>query len=89
MKDTFKITKTFINLIFVIVFILIFYKIFLIVRAVGNSKPLYEINVNSYNQVETYITEKYIINPDTKCLSFKDEIGIKRTVCNNYTITEY
>jgi hypothetical protein len=58
-------------------------------RAINSGKTLFQIDVNNYKDNETYITEKYIVDPNTKCVSFKDEMGIKRIVCNNYTITEY
>ena len=60
-----------------------------ITRALNADKTLYQIDANSFNGSQVYITEKYIVDPNTKCVSFKDEMGIKRTVCNNYTITEY
>lgn len=58
-------------------------------RALQNGKTLYQIDVNKFNNIETYITTEYLVDPNTKCITFKDEMGLKRTVCNNYTITEY
>lgn len=67
----------------------IIFKVGLISNTKKNNKPLYEIEVNSFNHVETYITTDYVKEPTTGCIKFKDEFGIKRIVCNNYTITEY
>ena len=58
-------------------------------RAISTGKKLYQISVNKFNETETYLTESYTIDPTTKCIVFKDMMNIKRTVCNNYTITEY
>jgi hypothetical protein len=65
------------------------FKAIFISREISNNKTLYQIDVNTYQNSETYLTEKYIVDPNTKCISFKDEMGIKRIVCNNYTVTEY
>jgi hypothetical protein len=85
----FKLTKIFIILIMCIMVGMLVFKGVFITRALNTGKTLYQIDVNSFNGAQVYITEKYIVDPNTKCLSFKDEMGIKRIVCNNYTITEY
>jgi hypothetical protein len=54
-----------------------------------NNRNIYHIRVNSYNKVETYLTDKYEKNESSGCISFKDEFEIKRIVCNSYTITQY
>lgn len=59
-------------------------------RALQNGETIYTIDVdNSNGTMESYTTTKYSVDPNTKCITFKDEIGTKKTVCNKYTITEY
>jgi hypothetical protein len=81
--------KGLIILVFIMVIGALVFKVALISRAVSSGKPLYEISVSRYDQVEEYLTSEYNVDPQTKCITFKDELGIKRTVCNNYTITQY
>jgi hypothetical protein len=89
MKRSFTIFNVvFVGVFMIIIGSLIFKGIF-VSRAINSGKTLYQIDVNNYNNHEIYITDKYIVDQNTKCLSFKDEMGIKRIVCNNYTITEY
>lgn len=64
-------------------------RIVLINNAVSEGKSVYEIKVNTFNEYETYITNKYVKDKESGCITFKDEFGFKRTVCNNYTITQY
>ena len=89
MHNSFGFFKGFFVVIFLIFIGLLIFKGVFISRAISSGKTLYQIDVNNYKDMETYITEKYIVDPNTKCVSFKDEMGIKRIVCNNYTITEY
>jgi len=42
-----------------------------------------------FKKNETYTTREYTRDKESGCIIFKDEIGIKHVVCNNYTITEY
>jgi hypothetical protein len=75
---------------FVLIFVgLIFLRINLVYNASKDGKKIYEIQVNNYKQVETYVTNEYVRDKETGCIKFKDEFGIKRVVCNNYTITEF
>ncbi len=75
--------------IFAIIFLLIMFKAYIIVDAKKSGHAIYEISVNSYNKNETYTTREYTRDKESGCIIFKDEIGIKHVVCNNYTITEY
>lgn len=52
-------------------------------------QTLYEINVDSFNKTESYMTSSYTIDKETGCIKFKDELNLTHIVCNNYTITEY
>jgi hypothetical protein len=92
-KKFFDKTFSFFRIIFfVILFVIIgsfVFKSAMIYRSFNGGKKLYQVDVNSFNNVETYLTDSYVVDPNTKCLIFKDELGIKRTICNNYTITEY
>jgi hypothetical protein len=61
----------------------------IILDAKKEGKTIYEINVNNFNNIETYTTSEYTRDEKSGCISFKDEFGIKHVVCNNYTITEF
>jgi len=61
----------------------------MVVNSMKSGNKLYEITVNSFNTHESYLTNEFTKDKETGCITFKDEIGIKRIVCNNYTITEY
>ena len=89
MNNSFRFFKVITVFFFILVIGAFIFKGVLISRAMNGGKTLYQIDVNNYRYTETYITEKYIVDPNTKCVSFKDEMCIKRIVCNNYTITEY
>ena len=65
------------------------FKIGLVTDAKRNNKTIYEIEVNNYNNVESYTTTSYEKDKESGCIKFKDEFGMKHIVCNNYTITEY
>ena len=86
MRNSFKF---FFTLIFILIIGSILWRVGLVINANKNGKVVYEINVNNFNQVESYFTTSYERDKETGCIRFKDEFGIKRTVCNNYTITEY
>ena len=62
---------------------------YMVFNALNSNRTMYEVNVNSFNRIESYITTEYQRDSTTGCLKFKDEFGIKHIVCNNYTITEY
>lgn len=61
----------------------------LVYNAVVGGKLVYQITVNSYNGPEEYITNEFTKDEKTGCITFKDELGIKRIVCNQYTITQF
>ena len=52
-------------------------------------KIVYEIQVNSFNGPESYMTNSYTRDETSGCIKFQDEFGVKHIVCNNYTISEY
>jgi hypothetical protein len=78
---------------FVIIIVIIIggfiFKVGLITEAKKNDKTIYQIEVNSFNSVESYTTTEYEKEEKSGCIKFKDEFGIKHIVCNNYSITEY
>jgi hypothetical protein len=78
---------------FVIIILIIIggfiFKVGLITEAKKNDKTIYQIEVNSFNSVESYTTTEYEKEEKSGCIKFKDEFGIKHIVCNNYSITEY
>jgi hypothetical protein len=85
----FSFTKFFIIFVFIIIIGGIIYKGVMVVNAKNNNQTVYEIDVNTYNSVESYTTTEYTKDEKTGCIKFKDEFGLKHTVCNNYSITEY
>jgi hypothetical protein len=89
MHKEFRVSSILISLLFAILLGMLLFRGVFIARAINSGKTLYQIDVNRLNEHETYITDNYIVDPNTKCISFKDEMKIKRIVCNNYTITEY
>lgn len=85
----FKTIRALIVLFFVIILALFILQGKLVLDAKNRGEKVYQIEVNSFNGVETYMTNEYTKDKETGCISFKDMIGIKRVVCNQYTITEY
>ncbi len=73
----------------VIVVALITFRASFIVNNIQKGEHVYYIEVNTFNQIETYVTTSYKLDSATRCLTFKDEFGFSKTVCNNYTITNY
>lgn len=65
------------------------FKIAMVVDAKGKGGKIYTIEVNTFNSVESYTTSEYERDDKSGCIRFKDEFGIKHTVCNSYTISEY
>lgn len=64
-------------------------RIVMVSRAKGDNNVAYHIEVNSYGRYESYVTKNYTKDKTTGCIEFIDELGLKRTICNSYTITEY
>jgi hypothetical protein len=91
--DSFDRSSSLFKVMFVVVFIIIIgtfiFKIGLITDAKRNNKTVYQIEVNNFNNFESYTTTEYEKEEKTGCIKFKDEFGIKHVVCNNYSITEY
>jgi hypothetical protein len=91
--DSFDKSFSFFKIIFAVIVVLIIgtfiFKIGLITDAKRNNKTVYQIEVNSYKNIESYTTTEYEKEEKTGCIKFKDEFGMKHIVCNNYTITEY
>lgn len=85
----FKIIRALIVFFFVIILALFILQGKLVLDAKNRGERVYRIEVNSFNGVETYMTNDYTKDKETGCISFKDMIGIKRVVCNQYTITQY
>ena len=85
----FSFFKVFFVLIFLLIIGGIIFRANMYVNAKNSGKAIYEIHVNRFNETESYMTSEYTRDKETGCISFKDEFGIKRIVCNDYTITEY
>lgn len=82
-------SKIFFGVVLSLMVIIIAFKFVFVYNVKQDGKFIYQIDVNSYNGVETYTTTEFTKDEKTGCIVFKDEFGIKRIVCNNYTITEY
>jgi hypothetical protein len=65
------------------------FKGLMIGKALQSDKNIYQIDVDSFNGTETYFATEYIVDAKTNCITFKDALGMRRTVCNKYTLTEY
>lgn len=81
--------KLFFGFVALVIVGLILFRVNVVMDARSKGKTIYEIRVNTYNQVETYVTSEYTRDKESGCITFKDEFGIKKVVCNNYTISEY
>ena len=81
--------KGFFALIFLFIIGMFVFKGVMIYNAKKSNKTVYEIQVNNFQQIESYFTSEYTKDKETGCITFKDEFGIKHIVCNNYTISQY
>ena len=86
---SFSLFKIFFVLVFLLIIGSILFRVNMYFNAKNSGKAIYEIHVNRLNESESYMTSEYTRDKETGCISFKDEFGIKRIVCNDYTITEY
>ena len=89
MKTEFDIFKIFFFMVFLLIVGLFAFRVTTVTKATKDGKKVYEISVNNFQHMESYITSEYTRDEKTGCISFKDEFGLKHVVCNNYTITEY
>lgn len=87
-KTMFKFAKFFIGAAITLFVILICLRFFFVYSSITSGEKIYQIDVNSFNGPESYITKEY--QKDAQgCLTFKDEFNFQHTVCNSYTITQY
>ena len=93
MKDLFNDRGIFLKILVTVVGFLVVSFILLrmdfMVETKTKGKTLYSVEVINFTKNETYLTSDYTRDEKTGCISFKDMLGVKRTVCNNYTISEY
>ena len=85
----FSLFKVFFVLVFILILGSILFKVSMYVNAKNSGKAVYQIEVNRFNETESYMTSDYTRDKETGCITFKDEFGLKHVVCNDYTITEY
>lgn len=76
-------------LVFLVIIGSVLLKVGLITDAKRSNKTIYQIDVNNFNNFESYTTTEYDKDMNSGCIKFKDEFGIKHVICNNYSITEY
>lgn len=86
---TFSFTRGIVLMVFIFIIGMFLFRGYLIYDAKKGDKSMYEIEVNNFQNVESYLTKEYTKDEKTGCITFRDEFGIKRIVCNNYTITQY
>lgn len=75
--------------VFALIITILILKGTIVYRSIQTGRKVYQVDVNSYSGVESYITNSYKKDTITGCIVFKDEFSIKRVICNSYTITEY
>lgn len=64
-------------------------KVWLIADAHSHGKNMYEIEVVEYGrEADSYTTYAYKFD-ENKCVTFKDALGIERTICGQVKITKY
>ncbi len=74
---------------FAFVIILMVAYVGIIATRSAQGKKTHIITVHTFSGEETYTTSEYKIDSVTRCVSFRDLIGIPRTICSNYSITTY
>lgn len=81
-----KFQKTFFVIIVVIILLTIATRFVFISGVLRDSDMRYRVTVPVYNGIpDTYYTGKY--TESGNCITFKDEFGIERKVCGNYTVS--
>ena len=77
--------------VFLVIVMSLVYRGYFVSRALKNGRNIYEITIPSMGKEtsDTYVTDEYRIDPESKCITFKDEFGFTKTVCGFYTITKY
>lgn len=88
-KRMFRIVSAFTALVFLAIIFFMGLIATMNYRSLSGGEKMYEITVNNYQTPESYLTSKYEKDAESGCITFKDEFGFKKIVCNNYTITEY
>ena len=83
--------KFFFVAIFLVVITSLACRFYFVGRAIKSGRAVYEITVPSMGKDhgDTYVTDQYRIDPESKCIIFKDEFGFTKTVCGFYTVTKY
>ena len=81
--------KFFFIAIFSIVVIAFVLNIVVGVKMYTSRGTMYLIEVPTYGgRVESYYTNEYRIDPETRCVKFVDGFRFERTLCNNYNVTK-
>lgn len=83
----FKFVKLMFAFVFVIILGSIVFRAYMVIDSKNNNKSIYEITVNRGESSESYLTSDYTVQGE--CIKFKDEFGIRKTICGHYTISEY
>jgi hypothetical protein len=84
-----KFNKVFFVFIACLIIFAIGFKLTYTYESFKSGQNVYQIKVNTFDRHESYMTNFFVIDSTSGCIKFKDEFGIKRIVCNNYTITEF
>lgn len=81
--------RMFFGFILFLIITLIALRATMVFTAMKSGKTMYQIDVNNFNNPESYLTTSYEKDEKTGCIKFKDEFGVKHIVCNSYSITQY
>lgn len=81
--------RSFMMIVILLIIGMVIFKVALVFKSINSGVPVYSVTVNSYGGYEEYLTKEFTKDEKTGCITFKDELGVKRIVCNEYTITEY
>lgn len=87
--SVFSFSRIFVGFVIILIIALFIFRGTFVYQTFKSGKPVYQINVHTLNTNETYLTTEFKKDSSNGCISFKDEIGMKRVICGSYTITEY
>lgn len=86
-KNMFKFIRVFIVLVVLMTVGSFIFRGMLVFKSYNSGETLYEITINDGENSTSYITTEYVVQD--QCVKFKDEFGIRKTVCGHYTINQY
>ena len=76
------------GIIFLVILVLIGFRLAMISRSLSGGKPLYEITITGNERGESHFATE-IIKQENGCIFFRDEFNREQTICGNYSVTKY